>query len=106
MALLHVIELWKALEVLTTGTGTVRYTVPAGKRVVLRNVSMRNVSSTTGYSLLIYMSGLLVYSKSLAASESFDKDFWIVLGPGETISTRVGNVTGINVTGSGSIYTI
>lgn len=106
MALLHVIDLFQGTYIVTTGTGTLVYTVPAGHRIVLRNLTMRNVSSTTGYSLLAYASGVLFYSKSLVASESFDKDLWVVLGPGSTLSMRVGNATGINVLGSGSIYTI
>jgi hypothetical protein len=106
MALLHVIPLFNGLITTTTGTGVNVYTVPAGDRVVVRDLTFRNVSSTTGYSLLVYVDTILVYSYSLAASESHEYKPWWVLGPGQKLWLRVGNVTGVNVIVSGSLYTI
>jgi hypothetical protein len=106
VAELHVYQLWVGNVTTTTGTGQTVYTVPAGKRVVIRNVRFRNLSGAGSFSLLLYVNGVLIFSELLAASASAAEDFWTVLHPGDVLSLRSGTATGISTAVSGSIYTI
>jgi hypothetical protein len=52
MALLHVIQLARQNVVTVNPTFTTIYTVPAGDRVVLRSIAVRNLSGAAGIGLV------------------------------------------------------
>jgi len=106
MALLHVIQFFVGAVTTTGSPGTLAYTVPAGDRIVLRDFTFRNLSSSASYSLLVYIDSTLIYSYTLATSESHEWKPWIVMSPGQKLYLRVGNSTGVDVVVSGSLYTI
>lgn len=96
------------LEVATARTA--RYTVPAGKRLVMRNVIGRNNHIATN-TLYIYKGSVMLRSFNALAARSTAGDWqewdsWVVFAPGDTLELAVSNAGGVYVTVSGSLYTI
>jgi hypothetical protein len=96
--------------VTTTASETTLYTVPAGDRIILRSVVMQNMASSAQGCLIYLPGGFQVFFHQLGAhnsgTDSFEWRPWIVATPGQTITAKVGNATGVDVLLSGSIYTI
>lgn len=111
MALLHRIQFWLNKVTTVNPTFTTAYTVGAGKRIVLKTVTVRNLDSGAARTVYLEVNGLLVWSKSLGAgggsTDFFELDTDIVLHPADVISLATsGGTAGVMVTLSGSIYTI
>lgn len=109
MALLHATHLYEGNITTTSGT-QVLYTVPAGYRVIIRSVILRNAAGSTNSVNILVDSTWAAYFVSLpaggTAGSSNEWRPWLVLGPGQTIGGRVSVATGCNCIISGSIYTI
>jgi hypothetical protein len=110
LALLHATQ-FAALKVITVNpTLTTAYTVPAGDRIILRSVAMRNLLTTGTLTAYVYLAGLLIESHILAAGGAAGSDFewrpWIVMTPGQLVQLAVSNATGADMIVSGSLYTI
>lgn len=107
MALLHATPLYKG-NVSSSGFVTL-YTVPAGKRVVLRSVNIYNTTATITAAILGVNSGIL-FNRSLAVAGAAGADTywagWIVLGPGDVIQGATGSSRTCFYAVSGSIYDI
>lgn len=75
------------------GTGAVTlYTVPAGKRAILKNVTVKNNATSASYILLTFMHGAttLGYHDIQLTAAPTDGDsksvaVWIVLNPGDSV---------------------
>jgi hypothetical protein len=109
MALLHVTQLYAGL-VTHLGSPLALYTVPAGYRVVLRDVELTNHASVAQGCDIAAPMPVLARTQSLGSSSSSSASFtwspWIVLGPGDQIGADVGNSGGVYMVFSGSIYFI
>jgi hypothetical protein len=86
------------------------YTVPAGKRAILKSINGFNVTGT-GNRLWVSKHGnpylqLLVLGAAGTDAGSVDKIVWIVLEPGETLSLENANATAIDVVLSGTEHFI
>jgi hypothetical protein len=110
MALLHATQLASAAVTNTVAPGTLLYTVPAGDRIILRSVAVRNLWGGGGNRVFIYVNGIVLWDPLLnagqTAGDSQEWRPWIVATPGQTIRAQVSNANGVNVLVSGSIYTI
>lgn len=106
--LLHAKQLYTGLVVAVNPTFLSAYTVPAGFRIILRSVVVRNKLTTASNHVYIEVAGNFVWTKVLAAGgTSGDQDqwqTWVVAEPGQVIGAAVSNATGVWVTISGSIY--
>jgi hypothetical protein len=66
-------------------TWTTVYTVPVGKVVILKNAHMYN-PNVSAHSWGVRLSAALVIEQtSLASGAAVDRDWWVVLNPGETL---------------------
>lgn len=110
MALLHATQLYVGNVTSVNPTKTLAYTVPAGMRIILRSVDMRNLLGTGGQTGYVYLAGVLAFSRVLTTGGSAGSDVevrpWIVLTPGQQIQLACTNAAGIAFLVSGSIYTI
>ena len=95
-----------------TGTGTVvAYTVPAGKRFILKSVSVQHTSAGS-VNIQMRLAGLgtffnWVLGAYQSGSDRTTTTFWIVLNPGDVLTFN--NLTTghtVIVTVSGSLHTI
>lgn len=91
-------------------TRTTCYTVPAGDRIILRDVAVRNLSGSVSMSVYIWVNGVLVRtlicSVGGVAGDSQEWKPWIVATPGQTIQAAVSAAAGVGCVISGSLYTI
>lgn len=94
----------------TTVAPTTVYTVPAGKRFVLKHVTVQN---TTGLSknVQLRLGGIgTIYNWQLTAygsgGDRAASNFWIVLNAGDTIQLNPTVAGQIDVTLSGSLLTV
>jgi hypothetical protein len=106
MALLHVTQFFVGSVTSVSPTYTTLYTVPAGHRIVLRNIQLHNQDGTTARLFYLKVGGTLVYNPSVSAGGNSAVSLWIVLGPGQTIQTAGSNAAGFGLVVSGSDYTI
>jgi hypothetical protein len=91
-------------------TRTLCYTVPAGDRIVIRSVAVRNLSGTSATTAILWVANTLVWTHSLGvggtSTDSFEFRPWIVATPGQLIQMAASNSTGFGCVISGSLYTI
>jgi len=110
VALLHATQLASAVVTNVTSPGTTLYTVPAGDRVIVRSIQMRNLWGGGANRCFIRINGLVLADPNLAtgqtSGDSLELRPWWVMTPGQLIQVLVSNAAGINVLISGSIYTI
>ena len=106
MALLHAYNFYTGLITALIASPTTVYTVPTGKRIIVRNIQIRNNSGSVSYSAYFRNSGILLYSTVLAAGGTAQTTMWLVMMPGDTIQLAVSNATGANFSVSGSNYDI
>lgn len=109
-ALLHVTPLWNGNVTSVNPAKTALYTVPAGDRVVVRQVLVRNLDASTGRSFFIYVDttivATLVATSGGSAGGTVLFQPWIVLGPGQVLNGASQVATGFGVNVGGSLYTI
>lgn len=110
MALLHVLQFYAANVTTVNPTFTTAYTVPAGDRIVLRSIAVRNLNGAAGVTVYVKVAGVLVKSIVLTtggtSGDSSEWRPWIVATPGQTIQLAVSGATGVGAVVSGSLYTI
>jgi len=89
---------------------TTCYTVPAGDRIVLRSVAVRNLSGSVANSCYVFVNGTLVRTINLgiggSSTDSFEWRPWIVATPAQLVQLAVSNAAGVGAVLSGSLYTI
>lgn len=107
MALLHATPLFSG-NITATAFTTV-YTVPAGMRIIIRSVAVRNAAAAAQV-VSLAVDAVNVWVKNLTTGgtdgSAFEWRPWIVLTEGQTIRVHVSNSAGAAFTISGSIYTI
>jgi hypothetical protein len=108
LAALRSTQLWKG--VVTSTTPTTVYTVPTGKRAIIKLVTAMNAGSATR-DLQLRIGGLgTVYHWNLTAygtgGDKATQAFWIVLNAGETIQLDLTVAGTVSVTISGSEHTV
>jgi len=107
MALLHATPLY--VGSIGSGSYVTAYTVPTGYRVILREIVAYNTTGTATV-VLSAIDGTAFDNTTLAVSgaagSSFTHNYWIVLGPGQTIQFATGGSRTVDFVVSGSIYTI
>lgn len=108
MAELHAVVLYQGR--VTSGSYVTVYTVPAGRRVILRMVNVRNHANAGANAYLSVDGSLDVFLRVLTASGNAGCDAqwsgWIVLGPGQLIKAASSQSGGVDFVISGSSYTI
>lgn len=88
----------------TFGTGSWSWTVPAGRRAVLRSINMVNTHSGEGWTL-IHAAGAYVYYRVLPGSAAVTPvDCRVVLYEGEVLGIQTDGVA-CSVTLSGFLFT-
>lgn len=94
----------------TSATPTTVYTVPTGKRLILKNVTGQNQGSTSADLQLRVVGPNTIYVWSLTgyptSGSRFTTNFWIVLDAGGQIQLARNNATTIAVVLSGSLHSI
>lgn len=91
------------------GATVTLFTVPAGQRMVLRSVTMRNLSTSSGTGWVVFNgSGMFIKPLTPAGTDgaSFEYRPWVVFGPGATLGISAGSGIAVFMVASGSIYTI
>jgi len=110
MALLHATQLFTGTIVVLTNPGTTLYTVPAGNRIIVRSVAVRNLWGGGVNRFFFKVNGTIVWDPNLNAggTSGDSQEFrpWIVATPGQLLQALVTNANGVGVVVSGSIYTI
>lgn len=106
MALLHAYNFYTGLITSVLPAVSTAYTVPAGKRIIVRQVEWRNNSGSIAHVAYFRNTGILLHSASLAAGGNAAWSTWLVMMPGDTIQLACSNAVGVNVSVSGSIYDI
>jgi hypothetical protein len=110
MALLHATQLFAGNVTSVNPTFTTAYTVPAGNRIILRSIAVRNLSGAAGVTWYVKVNGVVVFTNVLGigslSTGSFEWRPWIVATPAQTIQLAVSAAAGIGALVSGSIYTI
>lgn len=110
MALLHCVQLFTGNITTVNPTKTTCYTVPAGDRIILRSVAVRNLSGAVAMTAYVWVNGVLVRSLICAvggsAGDSQEWRPWVVATPGQTIQMAVSAAAGVGAVVSGSLYTI
>lgn len=86
------------------------YTVPAGKRAILKSINGFNVSGS-GNRLWVSVHGapylqLLVLGAAGTDAGSVDKQPWIVLEPLQVLSLELASASAVDVVLSGSVHFI
>lgn len=104
MAMLHVTQFFLGDVVTALATPNVVYTVPAGKRIVIRYVHAHSHDGGTARVFVIRFGGLAVRSTTIAAGGDFEWQPWYVLNEGQTIDLRFATATGAAVVIAGSLY--
>lgn len=94
-----------------TGTAvTTVYTVPAGKRFIIKFVSVQNTSgSAVDFQLRLSTLGTVWHWNLAAYGSGGDRatqNLWVVLNPGDTIAFKNSVSVQVDVTVSGSLHTI
>lgn len=107
MALLHATPLGNGAT--SSGAFSTIYTVPAGMRVIVRSVIMRNASAGAGAGW-VGVAGFTVLAYPLTGAGTAGCNFewrpWLVLGPGSTLQIATGSGISVGFWASGSIYSI
>jgi hypothetical protein len=110
MALLHVTQLARQNVTTVNPVFTTIYTVPAGDRIVLRSIAVRNLSGSAGVTWYVEIDTVVVFTNVLGVGSvnagSYEWRPWIVLGPGQLLKVAVNAAAGIGLVASGSLYTI
>jgi hypothetical protein len=96
--------------VVSSGAVRTLYTVPAGKRLIIKHVTALEVSgSSCDAQLRTAATGTIWVWHLTAYGTGTDKgvgSFWIVLGPGEVVQFNRTTAGQLTVTVSGSLHTI
>lgn len=95
----------------TSSTGSVSvYTVPSGKRAVLRSINVYNVTGSGNRAFVSLSSGRNIFEITLAAANtaggSVNQQVWLVLEPGDVIQIGNANATAIDYILSGTVHFI
>jgi hypothetical protein len=110
MALLHVTQLFTGNVVTANPTFTNVYTVPAGDRVVLRNLQARNLNGGASQTIYVELNAILIFTALLtsggSSGGSISQNFWVVMNPADVLKIAASTTTGFGVVVSGSLYTI
>jgi hypothetical protein len=110
MALLHVMQFAAQNVTSVNPTYTTLYTVPAGDRIVIRSVQVRNLSGTAAMTAYLRVNTFLIDSLVMTvggtAGSSVEHRPWWVCAPGDVISMAASVATGYGLILSGSLYTI
>lgn len=87
LAALRATQFYLGVPVVTGGvdTWTVAYTVPAGKRAILKNVLVANESAASKVTAVRIDGTLRVYTLTVANGASASTDLYLVLNAGQTI---------------------
>lgn len=108
MALLHYLQLYNA----SVASGAVRtlYTVPAGFRVVVRNVVVANRAASASAPTMSVNAARVIQWYALTAAGTTgatnSQDFRFILNPGDFLSFNVPAPGPCDVLATGSIYSI
>jgi hypothetical protein len=110
MALLHVMQ-FAAQNVTTVNpTFTTLYTVPAGDRIVIRSVQVRNLSGSVAMTAYLRVNTVLIDTLVMTAGGTAGGQVehrpWWVCAPGDVISMAASSAAGFGLILSGSLYTI
>lgn len=110
VALLHALNLFLGNVASVYPATTTVYTVPAGDRIILRSVAVRNLSGSVGVQVYVLVDGIFVWTGILTPGStsggSQEWRPWVVVGPGSVIKMAVSATPGAGAAASGSIYTI
>jgi hypothetical protein len=110
VAELHAIQLYQGNVVSVNPTRTNLYTVPAGRRIIVRSVASRNLNGGSSQAFYVYVNATVVYTvlATSGGSSGGSNEFrpWLVLGPGDILGAAAATSTGFGVVASGSTYTI
>lgn len=104
MALLHATQFYNGRPT-ADGAQHTLYTVPSGDRIILRDINLQEAGGGAPY-IIFYVNGYRILTSFLTAHLHSDNRFWLVVGPGQTISCLVQSGFSVDVTISGSLYTI
>lgn len=108
IAALRANQLWKGT--VTTAVATTVYTVPAGKRTILKFVTVLNVGAATRDVQLRVVGPGTIYHWSLTSySTGGDRatgTFWIVLSAGDQVQVNLNLAGTVTMTISGSEHSI
>jgi len=89
---------------------TTAWTVPAGRRIIVRSVAMRNLSLGVTQTLYVLVGGIVVKSQIItppgSSGDSVEWRPWIVVDEGETLQLTVGTAGSVGVVVSGSNHFI
>jgi hypothetical protein len=106
VALLHASQFYLGLVTTVLPTKTLAYTVPTGKRIIVRSIAVRNNSGSVTTSAYFFTTDILIWSVPLAGGGNAEFRPWLVLGPGDTLKAAVSVSSGVNFLMSGSLYDI
>ncbi len=98
MATLRATQLFEGTA--SSGSFVTKYTVPTGKRIILRDSAFSNTTGTSTL-VLLAVNGNTIASTTLAGSASSELSHWIVLNAGETLDIATGGGRTVNVILSG-----
>lgn len=87
------------------------YTVPAGHRIILKSIAVRNLNPSAGVTWFVVIDSTLVFTNllgpgSTSSSGSFEWRPWIVIGPGSVLKLTCSASTGIGCVVSGAYHYI
>lgn len=103
-------QFYVANVVAVNPTFVTAYTVPAGDRIVLRSIAVRNLNGSGGVTWYVRLAGVVVFTGVLASGGtsggSAEWRPWIVMTPGQKIELAVSATPGVGAVVSGSLYTI
>jgi hypothetical protein len=104
MALLHVTQFFQGDVTAGLSTSNTVYTVPSGKRIVIRYVHCHSHDGGAARTFVVRFGGLAVRSTTVAAGGDFEWFPWYVLNDGQTIDLRFSTRTGAACEVAGSLY--
>lgn len=110
MALLHVDSLFIGNVTSIYPATTTVFTVPAGDRIVLRSIAVRNLAGSSSVAVYVTVDGIFVWTANLTGASGpggmAEWRPWLVAGPGSVIRMAVNVAPGVGAAVSGSIYFI
>lgn len=106
MAMLHATQFWQGSVTSINPTKTALYTVPAGYRIIVRSMAVRNLTSSGSNNFYFFVNNVIVWSVTLAQAGNGEWRPWLVAGPGDVINAAVSASAGCSGVLSGSLYTI
>lgn len=110
MAELRTTQFFAANVLTVNPVKTTAYTVPTGRRIIVRSIAARNLNGSTGQTFYVLVAGVLVFSYVLGAGSlstgSYEWRPWLVLDEGDSLQLAVSNASGVGFVVGGSSYFI